>query len=138
MIGSFGPKLKQFAFGEDDRALELGDEIRSISGEETFLQDTEDRKILRTCLKEQAADIERRLKRRHLGAHTVQVKVRYSDFTTLTRQISVEEPIVEAKEIYRLGCFLLARERLVNRPLRLLGLGVSNLREPVAQQMALF
>jgi DNA polymerase-4 len=138
LVGSFGPKLKQFAFGEDDRPLELGDEIKSISGEETFLQDTDDRKILRRCLKEQAADIEKRLKHRHLAAHTVQVKVRYSNFSTLTRQISVEEPIAEAGEIYRLACFLLAKEKLVHRPLRLLGLGVSNLREPAIQQLVLF
>jgi len=138
LVGSFGPTLKQFALGEDDRPLEIGDEIKSISGEETFLQDTDDRQILRRCLKEQAADIEKRLKHRQLAAHTVQVKVRYSDFTTLTRQISMEEPIVEASEIYRLACFLLAKEKLVYRPLRLLGLGVSNLREPTTQQLALF
>ena len=137
LVGSFGPKLKQFAFGADDRLLELGDEIKSISGEETFLKDTEDRKILRACLKEQAADISTRLKRRRLGAHTVQVKVRYGDFKTLTRQISVEEPLTEAGDIYRLGCVLLGREKLVSRPLRLLGLGVSNLREPSAQQLPL-
>jgi DNA polymerase IV len=137
LVGSLGPKLKQFAFGEDDRPLEIGDEIKSISGEETFLQDTDDRKILRACLKKQAADISARLKHKQLGAHTVQVKVRYADFTTLTRQISVEEPLTEAGDIYRLGCFLLAREKLVSRPLRLLGLGVSNLREPVSQQLAL-
>jgi len=137
LVGSYGPKLKQFALGEDDRPLEIGDEIKSISGEETFLADTEDRKVLRTCLKEQAADIASRLKRRQLGAHTVQVKVRYGDFTTLTRQFSVEEPLVEAVDIYRLGCFLLGREKLVSRPLRLLGLGVSNLREPNERQLAL-
>src|SRR6266568_503186 len=138
LVGSFGPKLKQFAFGADDRPLELGDEIKSISGEETFLKDTEDRRVLRACLKEQAADISTRLKRRRLGAHTVQVKVRYGDFKTLTRQISVEEPLTEAGDIYRLGCVLLGREKLVSRPLRLLGLGVSNLREPGAQQLPLF
>jgi len=137
LVGSFGPKLKQFALGEDDRPLEIGDEIKSISGEETFLKDTDDRKILRACLKEQAADIASRLKHRRLGARTVQVKVRYGDFTTLTRQISVEEPITEAADIYRLGCFLLGREKLVSRPLRLLGLGVSNLGEPNARQLAL-
>jgi DNA polymerase-4 len=65
------------------------------------------------------------------------VKVRYSDFTTLTRQFSVEEPITEANDLYRLGCFLLGRDKLVSRPLRLLGLGVSNLREPNGQQLAL-
>jgi len=137
LVGSYGPKLKQFAFGEDDRPLELGDDIKSISGEETFLQDTEDRKILRACLREQAADLSGRLKHRHLGAHTVQVKLRYGDFTTLTRQITVEEPITEAKDIYRLGCWLLGREKLVSRPLRLLGLGVASLREPSAQQLVL-
>jgi DNA polymerase-4 len=137
LVGSFGPKLKQFAFGEDNRPLEIGDEIKSISGEQTFLKDTDDRKVLRACLREQAADISARLKHRRLGAHTVQVKVRYSDFTTLTRQFSVEEPISEAADIYRLGCFLLGRDKLVSRPLRLLGLGVSNLREPSGQQLAL-
>jgi DNA polymerase-4 len=137
LVGSFGPKLKQFAFGEDDRPLELGEEIKSISGEETFLKDTDDRKVLRACLRGQAADISARLKHRRLGAHTVQVKVRYSDFTTLTRQFSVEEPIAAAADIYHLGCFLLGRDKLVTRPLRLLGLGVSNLREASGQQLAL-
>jgi DNA polymerase-4 len=137
LVGSFGPKLKQFAYGQDDRPLELGDDIKSISGEETFLHDTEDRKVLRACLQEQAKDISSRLKRRRLGAHTVQVKVRYGDFTTLTRQISVEEPLIEASDIYRLGCFLLAREKLVSRPLRLLGLGVATLREPAGKQLVL-
>ena len=137
LVGSFGPRLKQFALGEDDRPLELGDEIKSISGEETFLKDTADRQVLRACLKAQAEDIAARLKRRRLGAHTVQVKVRYSDFTTLTRQISVEEPLSEAADIYRMGCFLLGRHKLVSRPLRLLGLGVSSLREATVQQLPL-
>jgi len=65
------------------------------------------------------------------------VKVRYGDFTTLTRQISLEDPLTEAEDIYRLGCFLLGREKLVSRPLRLLGLGVTNLREPSAEQLRL-
>lgn len=137
LVGSFGPRLRQFAFGEDDRPLELGDEVKSISGEETFLRDTDDRPRLRACLREQAADIAARLKRRQLAAHTVQVKVRYSDFTTLTRQVTVEEPVTEAADLYRLGCVLLGRKKLVSRPLRLLGLGVSNLREPTAQQLTL-
>jgi DNA polymerase-4 len=137
LVGSFGSGLKQFAFGQDDRPLELGDEIKSISGEETFPRDTEDRAVLRGCLRSQAEDIHRRLKRRRLGAHTVQVKVRYGDFTTLTRQITVEEPVTEAGDIYRLGCFLLARHRLVTRPLRLLGLGVSGVREEGAKQLTL-
>jgi DNA polymerase-4 len=55
----------------------------------------------------------------------------------LTRQITVEDPLTEAADLYRLGCFLLGRERWVKRPLRLLGLGVVGLREPAARQLVL-
>jgi DNA polymerase-4 len=137
LVGSFGLTLKRFAFGEDDRPLDSSDEIKSISSENTFLRDTDDRKILRTCLREQAEEISAKLKRRQIGAQTVQVKLRYSDFTTLTRQLSIEEPITEARDIYRLGCHILARERLVSRPLRLIGLGVSSLGEAVNRQLVL-
>jgi DNA polymerase-4 len=135
LVGSFGPALKRFGFGEDDRPLDVGEEIKSISSENTFLSDTDDRKILRGCLREQADEISAKLKRKQIAAQTVQVKLRYSDFTTLTRQFTVEEPITEASDIYRLACHLLARERLVSRPLRLLGLGVSGLGEPVGRQL---
>jgi DNA polymerase-4 len=137
LVGSWGPELKRFAFGEDDRPLDLGDEVKSISSENTFLRDTDDRPTLRACLKEQAEDIAKSLAKRRLAARTVQVKVRYGDFTSLTRQISMEEPLTDAKEIYRLGCWLLGRERLVNRPLRLLGLGVSGLVEAQVSQLRL-
>jgi DNA polymerase-4 len=137
LVGSWGPELKCFALGEDDRPLDYGEEVKSISSENTFPQDTAERPVLRACLWEQAEDIAGRLQRHRLAAHTVQVKVRYGDFTTLTRQCSVEEPLSERRDIFRLGCWLLARERLVNRPLRLLGLGVAGLTEAHVRQLAL-
>ena len=137
LVGSWGTELKRFAFGEDVRPLDLGDEVKSISCENTFLRDTDDRPTLRACLKEQADDVAKSLGKRRLAAHTVQVKLRYGDFTSLTRQISFEEPLADAKEIYRLGCWLLAREKLVNRPLRLIGLGVSGLVEARVNQLSL-
>ncbi len=137
LVGSFGPTLRRFGFGEDDRPIDSSDEIKSISSENTFLRDTDDRKILRACLREQAGEISGKLKRKQIGAQTVQVKLRYSDFTTLTRQLSVEEPITEAADIYRLACHILARDRLVSRPLRLIGVGVSGLGEAVSRQLVL-
>lgn len=126
-VGSWAGDLKRMAVGEDDRALELGDDVKSISSENTFLRDTAHRPTLRQCLREQADEIAARMQKRRLAARTVQVKVRYSDFTTLTRQISVEEPICDSAMIYRLSCWLLARHQLVKRPLRLLGVGTSGL-----------
>ena len=136
-VGSWGTELKRMAFGEDDRPLDLGDDIKSVSSENTFLKDTAHRPTLRECLREQAEDIAKKLQKRRLAARTVQVKVRYSDFTTLTRQVSVEEPIDDERSIYRFGCWLLARHDLVKRPLRLLGLGVTGLGEVSLRQMVL-
>ena len=137
LLGSFGPVLKRYAVGEDDRPLELGDEVKSISSETTFERNTSDRPLLRGVLREQADEIAAKLQRRQLTARTVQVKVRYGDFSTLTRQVSVEEPLVESREIYRLACWLLGRDRLVQRPLRLLGVGVSGLSESGPRQLSL-
>ena len=136
LVGSWGPTLRRFALGEDDRPLEFGDDIQSISAENTFPADTEDRGKLRTCLREQAAELAEKLARRSLVARTVQVKVRYGDFTTLTRQVSMEDPVGEARDLYRLACWLLARDRLVHRPLRLLGMGVTGLQEQKVRQLA--
>jgi DNA polymerase IV len=118
LAGSFGPVLRRYAFGQDDRALDLSGETKSISSENTFLKDTADRKVLRATLREQAEEIAEELRR--------------------TRQITLEDGTQDASTIYRMGCHLLARHKLVNRPLRLIGLGVSNLTVPQQQlQLAL-
>jgi DNA polymerase IV len=138
IAGSFATALREFAFGNDDRPLETEWESKSISSEETFDEDTDDRRVLRATLWRQAREIEAELRLKEFGAHTVQVKVRYSDFTTLTRQISLEDPVDSARELYRLACFLLGRDRLVTRPLRLLGLGTSSLVHGGRRQLLLF
>lgn len=135
LLGSFGPVLKRYARGEDDRIVGEREGRKSIGSEHTFERDTDDRAILRPVLRELAADIGNSLQGKQLGAHTVQVKVRYSDFTTLTRQMTVEEPVTDAADLYRLGATLLRRDQLVDRPLRLLGLSVSSLGEPFRRQL---
>lgn len=126
-LGGYAQVLRRRAFGEDDRALETDRERKSISAEHTFPVDTAQRPTLRNALREMAEEIAGSLQRHHRGARTVLVKVRYPDFTTLTRQIRLEEPVHAAGEIYRIGCHLLSVHALVNKPLRLLGLGVSGL-----------
>ncbi|MGB0581299.1 MAG: DNA polymerase IV [Limisphaerales bacterium] len=137
LLGSFGPALKRYAVGEDERAIGGREGAKSIGSENTFYEDTDDRKILRATLRELAEDIARRLQRKQLGAYTIQVKVRYSDFTTLTRQMTVEDPISHADDLYRFAANLLRREKLVSRPLRLLGLSTSSLGEPFRRQLEL-
>ena len=137
LVGSFADTLQRRAFGEDDRPLDTSEERKSISAENTFLQDTDDRPTLRAALREMAGEVARTLEKHGLGALTVQVKVRYSDFTTLTRQVRLEDPVTSAKQIYWLAQFLLARHRLVKSPLRLIGIGVSTLVPPAGHQLLL-
>jgi DNA polymerase-4 len=135
LVGAWGPVLKSFALGIDERPLSQDDSIKSISSENTFSEDTADRPMLRSVLREQADELSAKLQRHGISAQTVQVKVRYSDFSTLTRQFSVDEPVAAARDLYRLACWLLARHQLVHRPLRLLGLGVSGLVENRGRQL---
>jgi len=125
LLGSFGPTLKAYALGQDDRPVETSEGVKSISSETTFLEDTEDRTILKRALHEQAEEISEKLVRHGLLAKTVQVKVRYSDFTTLSRQTTMLDGVQETKTIYRTACQLLAKEKLVSGPLRLIGIGAS-------------
>jgi DNA polymerase IV len=133
IVGSFAEHLRERAFGNDDRELDLSEERKSISSETTFLHDTENRRVLRQALRELAADVAGTLQKSSLAALTIQVKVRYSDFKTLTRQMRLEEPLSETGDIYRLACALLARDRLVTKPLRLIGIGASTLVPPSPQ-----
>jgi DNA polymerase-4 len=137
IVGSFAGTLKERAFGIDERPLDLSEERKSISAENTFRVDTDHRPALRAALREMAADVAETLEKGGLSALTVQVKVRYSDFSTFTRQIRLEEPVSQAGDIYRLACFLLARHELVRRPLRLLGIGVSTLMSAEREQLVL-
>ena len=73
-----------------------------------------------------------------MAAKTVEVRVRYGDFTTLNRQLTLEDPTANSRAIYRFGCHLLARHKLVDRPLRLIGLGVSNFAPPGQQLLLQF
>jgi DNA polymerase-4 len=136
-LDHFAESLKARAFGSDERPVDTSDERKSISAENTFLEDTDDRPTLRAALKELAVDVAQTLETHGIGALTVQVKVRYSDFTTLTRQVRLEEPLTKSSEIYRLAQFLLARDRLVKSPLRLIGIGVSTLVPPNRHQLLL-
>jgi DNA polymerase-4 len=137
LMGNFGPALKRYSLGEDDRPVEAEDSIKSISSETTFMKDTEDRNALKSALKEQANEIAEKLTRHGLFAHTIQVKVRYGDFTTLSRQTTLADGTQHALTIYRKVCQILAKERLVNQPLRLIGISASKLWDVEHRQLTL-
>ena len=137
IIGSFGETLKAFAHGIDNRSIDTSNETKSISGEETFSNDTMDQQEIETCLKEIATEVAKRLQDEKLTATTVQVKVKYFDFKSITRQITLSKEINSETEIYQFSCELVAKHKLINKPIRLIGLGVASLKEAKNQQLEL-
>lgn len=132
---SMGHHLYHLARGIDDRPVEPESEALSMSREITFDNDVEDPSLLRSVLAELAADVGRRLRRDGLFARTVTLKLRYADFTTLTRRRTVQLPFHDDDRIFGLACRLLDGLN-VNRPVRLIGVGVADFHE--ARQTTLF
>ncbi len=130
-FGKNGADLHRRAQGLDEREIVTERETKSISQETTFVNDLADGQTLRRILTEQSAQVARRLKRDGLVARTVTIKLRWPDFTTLTRQITGEMPVSTADEITRLALQLLADNRPPDQPVRLIGVGVSGLGPPV-------
>ena len=126
--GKIGRLLRERASGIDPRPLELEPETVSISTEETFERDVDDRKRLHEELRRMAIRLAERLAASGQSARTVTTKVRYPDFSIRSRSQTMPVGIDDPGRIGELACTLLDRA-LEDRPgaLRLVGVGVSNL-----------
>lgn len=113
--------------GQDPRPVEGGGVPRSVSRERTFAEDVSDEDTLHAVLLDHAEDVGRRLRRQGLAGRTVRLKIRYPPFETRTRQARLANPTSDDACIYRQGRELLAAARAGARPVRLLGLGLSDL-----------
>jgi DNA polymerase-4 len=131
IVGSLADWLKQLAHGIDDRPVVADYEPKSSGSENTFATDLENLADIRDEIESMARSTARWLTKRDLYARTVTIKVRYSDFTTITR--SHTEPASRDEEaIVRRAVALLDRTEAGRRPIRLLGVSVHNLSETLA------
>lgn len=131
--------LRRRAQGIDKRevAAERG-QSKSISQEWTFSQDVSDEAVLEERLKKMCGKVAQSVQKKKLLAHTVTVKFRWSDFTTITRQRSFEVGIDQEGDIFRVAKLIWLEFWPNGRPMRLLGVGISNLQKPQMRQMSLF
>ena len=128
-VGSMTDWLLQLAAGEDERAVEPNRPSKSSSSECTYAHDLSDVGQMREELDGMARENAEWLRRRGLLARTVTIKVRYGDFTTITRsdtRAATDDP----DSIARRAVSLLDKTEAARRPVRLLGAGVYNLEEP--------
>jgi DNA polymerase-4 len=138
-FGSMGDHLWALAHGIDDRSVVPEREAKSISHETTFATDLEDPEVLRAWLLELSEQVGCRLRRHGLKGRTIQIKVRFDDFQTITRAQTFFEPTSVTQAIWQTAAQMFA-ERLPARPLRirLLGVGVSGFETPRRTQLMLF
>ena len=128
-VGSMTEWLVQLAHGSDDRAVEPNRPAKSSSSEVTYAQDLTDIDRIREEVAELARENVVWLKKKALLARTVTIKVRYDDFTTITRSHS-SRPTSDEADLVRRAVELLAKTEDGARPVRLLGAGFSNFLGP--------
>lgn len=133
LFGENGRDLWQHANGIDNRPIVTEYETKSISQETTFSVDIRDEKTLEKTLREQAQDVARQLRKNDLVGKTVKLKIRWHDFTTLTRQITLPTSTDNEDDIFRTALRLLKTVRKQNQAVRLIGVGVSGIGSPVRQ-----
>jgi len=126
-FGKHGAYLWRMAHGEDPRPVQSSQPRRSQSAEQTFAADIEDRRTLERILAGQAERVCRGLESAGLRGRTVTIKVRYGDFTTVTRSETLEQPTNDPFRVAEMATALLDRTEAGLRPVRLVGVGVGNL-----------
>ena len=128
-VGSGADWLRSLADGVDDREVEPDSEPKSSGSENTFASDLTDLVEIQTNIDEMARDAAAWLERKSLLCRTVTIKVRYSDFTTITRSHTAPATR-DPEEIARRAVLLLEKTEAGERPVRLLGASVHNLVDP--------
>jgi DNA polymerase IV len=133
LFGENGRELARHSKGIDERPIETERETKSISQEITFSRDVRDDKLLQKTLIEMSAEVAKQLRRNNLAGKTIKLKMRWPDFTTLTRQTTLNNPTDQEDEIARAALALIKSVRKPNQPVRLIGVGVSGLGAPIRQ-----
>lgn len=126
LLGSWGEQLWELAHGVDDRPVVPDHKAKSISHETTFAEDITDVEALRGWLLDLTRQVAARLRRNHLRGRTVHVKIRFSNFRTITRSYTLPQSTDITQELWNAGLPLMLRNLpLPYRGIRLLGFSVS-------------
>jgi DNA polymerase-4 len=124
-IGKYGGALHDRARGIDPNGVVVSSGAKSCSAENTFHEDTSDRRVLKKWLLSQSERVGADLRRHGYKGRTVTLKVKYADFKQITRSLSLDSRTDSTSLVFDTACQLLAQLEL-RRAVRLIGVGVSN------------
>ncbi len=137
LFGKAGIYYYHAARGKDDRRIIVDRPRKSIGSEKTFESDLRDKEQAVMEINLQARNVARMLAERRMSARTVTLKVKYSDFSQITRSHTFARPMSGFKEMLRSVSALIEKTEVGSRAVRLLGVSVSNLcRSDSARQSA--
>lgn len=126
-FGKAGLSYYQYARGLDNREVESERIRKSLGSEETFLEDIYDLSIIEQELDKIAQEVARRSTKRDFKAKTLTLKIKYADFTIVTRSITLNDYIYKASDMLQIAMDLLSRvDDIEDKKVRLLGLTLSN------------
>ncbi len=123
----FSIDLVKRAKGIDDRPVGNYDAVKSVSNEVTFYKDVGDPKHLMRTIKNLSEKVAMRLRKRDLSGKTVRIKIRWPDFSTITRQVTLEQPTNQDSRIYQTASDLFQKKWQTGKKVRLIGVGVSQI-----------
>ncbi|MGZ9223503.1 MAG: DNA polymerase Y family protein, partial [Anaerolineales bacterium] len=133
MFGENGRDLARHSKGIDDRPITTEHETKSISQEITFSKDVRDDSVLQKTIREMSIEVGKQLRKNNLAGRTIKLKIRWPDFTTLTRQTTLNSPTDQEAEIEKTALDLLRSIRKPYQAVRLIGVGVTGLGQPIRQ-----
>jgi len=136
-FGKHGADIHRRAQGIDNRPVETEHESKSISKETTFNRDSNNRDELLQTLRRLADGVGRQLRKEGLAGTTVKLKLRWPDFTTITRQATLPHPVSTDDEIYAAAADIFATAWPHRQHVRLIGVGVSGL-DTAQRQLSLW
>jgi DNA polymerase IV len=137
LFGIGGNQLYHLARGIDERPVEIERGVKSIGREITFSEDIRDREALATFLLELTVDVGRKLRKEALKAKTINLKLRFKDFSTITRARTLDSLTNLDEDIFASSSELL-QEVVLKDSVRLIGVSVSNLSDQEDSQLSLF
>jgi DNA polymerase-4 len=133
--GEDGTRLFRLSHGIDDRPVVPSREAKSVGHEQTFRENLKDPDHVRAIMLTQAEDVARRLRHKALLARGVTVKIRFGDFQTITRSITLDRPTDLTDELYRPAVALFDKwASAAFQPVRLIGVSAGPLTHEPPQQ----
>ena len=126
-FGKWGFAIGQRARGIDDRPITMKHILKSVSQETTFAKDISEESTLVETISKLSYRISRRMQKKSIQGTTIKIKLRRSDFSTVTRQTTLKQPINDQETITAIAVSLFKKEWKIGEPVRLIGVGVSGL-----------